>query len=66
MRIEKLNQNNAERHKCVYSITRQRTKRKAVRSGVLRWPNGEIPYEFKWGAYSKNVSDWLRTEFEFN
>ena len=32
---------------------RQRTKRKAVNSGVLRWPNGEIPYEFKYGAYSK-------------
>lgn len=45
---------------------RQRTKRKAVRSGVLRWPSGEIPYEFKWGAYSKKVSNWLSTEFEFN
>lgn len=37
-----------------------------MRSGVLRWPNGEIPYEFKWGAYSKKVSNWLSTEFEFN
>lgn len=48
------------------TIFRERTKRKAVRSGVLRWPNGEIPYEFKWGAYSKKVSNWLSTEFEFN
>lgn len=48
------------------TIFRERTKRKAVRSGVLRWPSGEIPYEFKWGAYSKKVSNWLSTEFEFN
>ncbi|XP_061171818.1 zinc metalloproteinase nas-15-like [Saccostrea echinata] len=42
----------SEQYRILYSPQRERPKRKAVRSGVLRWPNGEVPYVFKRGAYS--------------
>eukprot|EP00105_Crassostrea_gigas_P030469 XP_011452782.1 PREDICTED: zinc metalloproteinase nas-15 [Crassostrea gigas] len=49
-----------DQYKILYSSERERTKRKAVRSGVLRWPSGEIPYEFKWGAYSNSEKYLIR------
>ncbi|XP_078311499.1 uncharacterized protein LOC111101524 isoform X2 [Crassostrea virginica] len=48
----------SDQYRLLYPSQRQRKKRKAVRSGVLRWPNGEIPYEFKYGAYS-NADKYL-------
>ncbi|XP_056004354.1 zinc metalloproteinase nas-38-like [Ostrea edulis] len=49
-----------EQYKLLYSQKREREKRKAVRSAVLRWPKGLIPYEFKRGAYSNNDKYLIR------